>query len=157
MPKHVRTPLLAMVMVSVALLVMPVASSARARAHIDGVEKKVVHILNAVRRHYGLRRLSLAGGLSSAASAHSAQMARTGILTHGNWHARLARAAGSGTVGEVVGFVVGRPKAQAGRIVSAWMHSAPHRAVLLTGSYRRLGVGRSGSGGREFFTVDVAR
>lgn len=38
-----------------------------------------------------------------------------------------------------------------------WMHSAPHRAVILNGHFRRVGVGRRSKGGLTFFTIDFAR
>jgi hypothetical protein len=47
-----------------------------------------------------------------------------------------------------------------GRVVGMWMRSAPHRVVLLSAGFRRVGVARRGghvSGGRAcMITADFA-
>ena len=43
--------------------------------------------------------------------------------------------------GETLAWAPGRT-GRAGTIVGLWMNSAPHRAVLMDGSLRRVGVGR---------------
>jgi uncharacterized protein YkwD len=154
--RSARIPLLATIFVS--LLLVPAASAAaRSRARIDRVERGVVNILNAVRHHYGLGTLSISHRMNVGASLHSAEMARTRIMTHGNWATRLPAYAGTAMVGECVGWLRGaRGLGEAHAIVREWMTSPPHRAVILNGGYRRLGVGRAGSG-LTFFTLDVAR
>jgi uncharacterized protein YkwD len=42
-------------------------------------------------------------------------------------------------VGEVLAWAPGRPTPH--REVLAWMHSPPHRRIILTASYRDVGVG----------------
>jgi len=151
-----RVPLLATIFVS--LLLVPAASAAaRSRARIDRVERGVVNILNAVRHHYGLSPFGVSHRMTLGASLHSVEMAKTRVMTHGNWASRLPSYAGTSNVGECVGWLSGaRGLGQAHAIVREWMNSPPHRAVILHGSYRRLGIGRAGSG-LTFFTLDVAR
>jgi uncharacterized protein YkwD len=157
MIRHARMPLLAVLLAS-AILVPASSAAARARVRIDRVERHVIHILNGVRRHYGLGRLALSRRISVSATEHSAEMARTRTISHGNWYPRISSYAGTSQVGEVVGWLRGpRGTAQAHWIVQAWMHSAPHRDVLLRRGFHRLGIGRSSDFGFTFFTVDVAR
>jgi uncharacterized protein YkwD len=158
MLRYARILLTALLVAGALLVHARGAAGSRPRVHIDRVEKHVVDILNAVRRHYRLSRLGLSRRLSFGATLHSAQMARTRTLTHGNWFPRVASAARTGDVGEVVGLLRGSGgNAQAHWIVRAWMASPPHRSVLLRGDFRRLGVSRRNGGGMTFFTVDVAR
>jgi uncharacterized protein YkwD len=152
-----RVSLLATIFIS-ALLVPAASAAARSRARIDRVERGVVNILNAVRHHYGLGSLGVSHRMDAGASAHSVEMARTRVMTHGHWASRLPAYAGTSAVGEVVGWLSGaHGMHQAHLIVRNWMNSPPHRAVLLNGSYHRLGIGRGSSAGLTFFTVDVAR
>jgi uncharacterized protein YkwD len=50
--------------------------------------------------------------------------------------------------------------ALARRVVAAWLHSPPHRVVLLGRSFHRLGVaarpGRAGSGPAVYVTADFS-
>jgi uncharacterized protein YkwD len=41
-----------------------------------------------------------------------------------------------------------------GQIVRSWMNSSPHRAAILSGSYRELGVGYERRGSKGYYTVD---
>jgi uncharacterized protein YkwD len=154
--RSARVPLLATIFVS--LLVVPAATAAaRSRARIDRVERGVVNILNAVRHHYGMATFGVSHRMTLGASLHSVEMAKTRVMTHGNWASRLPSYAGTPDVGECVGWLNGgRGLGQAHAIVREWMNSPPHRAVILNGGYRRLGIGRAGAG-LTFFTLDVAR
>jgi uncharacterized protein YkwD len=40
-------------------------------------------------------------------------------------------------------------------VVNMWLNSAPHRKIMLSRSFRRIGVGRSGSR-KCFVTADFA-
>jgi uncharacterized protein YkwD len=61
-------------------------------------------------------------------------------------------------VGESIAVIPGRATAR--RAVRMWMNSPPHRAVLLSPSGRRIGVGKRrgklGSARRAVFTADLA-
>jgi uncharacterized protein YkwD len=68
---------------------------------------------------------------------------------------RVRRYTSAATVGETIAWLAGR--AWATKIVSMWMHSPPHRAELLSGSYRRVGVGkRTGNLGGQRGTMVTA-
>jgi uncharacterized protein YkwD len=138
---------------SVALLPVTTARAGGGR-RLDRADRAVIRYINAYRRGHGLGRLHVSGRMSIGAKEHSLAMAHSGVMAHGSWVNRVRRFARSRTIGEVVGWVHG---GGAGAIVSAWMHSPPHRAVLLSGAYRRAGVGRCRHGGIAWYTVDVAR
>jgi uncharacterized protein YkwD len=99
-----------------------------------------------------------------AASDHSGDMLRADFLSHSSSDGtpmgrRVRRYTGADWVGENVGAVRRRGNT-ARRIVRMWMASPGHRAVLLSPSGRRIGVGRRagrlGSAKRAVFTADLA-
>jgi uncharacterized protein YkwD len=71
---------------------------------------------------------------------------------------RVRRYTGARWIGESIAALAGRRTAR--RVVRMWMHSPPHRAVLLAHAGSRIGVGkrrgRLGSAPRAVFTVDLA-
>jgi uncharacterized protein YkwD len=136
-----------------ALFTLMLATSASAR--VSRLEVKTVRVINAVRAHYGLPGVRISGAMSVGADKHSLFMARHRVATHGAWASRVSRYAHSRTVGEVIAWMSGR--GQAGRVVRMWLNSPPHRAVLLNGRYRRIGIARRSSHRLTFFTADFAR
>jgi len=137
-----------------ALLVVCVAapSSAGASVRHDRTEAKIIRALNKVRASHGLPRLRVSRGLARAADAHSRAMRRTNTLGHGDFLRRVRRYVRTRTVGENVAWMAG---CRAQSIVDMWMGSAPHREVMLSRSFRQIGVGRRGSS-RCFVTADFA-
>lgn len=120
---------------------MAVAAQAQTRA-----EHAIVHQINRFRRRHGLRAVHVDGALARVARAHSMAMMRHGVLTHDSFDGssfatRLRRTGPRTRYGETLAFAPGS-SGTAGTIVSLWIHSAEHRAVLLDGSLRRVGVGR---------------
>ena len=84
--------------------------------------------------------------LARIARSHSFSMLRHDVLTHnsfdgGSFATRLRRVGPRSRFGETLAWAPGRT-GRAGTIVRLWMNSAPHRAVLMDGSLRRVGVGR---------------
>ncbi len=155
MLRHARQSLVAVLALG---LLSPAPAAARSGDRVDRVESAVVHLVNGARRHYGLRPLALSPRMTRAASAHSTVMARTRTVFHGNWSARVGRAARTSAVGEVVGWLRGlRGRRQARYIVQSWLRSPEHRYALLSGRFHRFGVGRRSGYGFTFFTVDLAR
>jgi uncharacterized protein YkwD len=150
-----RVSIRAVVVSALVLVTLLLALPAIAQARIDGTERATVRFINAYRHAHGLRSVRIDRRMSVGADGHSASMARTRVATHGAWAARVSRYAHSSNIGEVIGWLGGR--GQARRVVSMWINSAPHRAVLSNGSYRRVGIGRRRSGGTWFYTVDFAR
>jgi uncharacterized protein YkwD len=133
-------------------------------ARMDGGERAVLHRLNAIRHAHGLRGLRASRRLARAADAHSAEMMRHHYLGHASadgspWDRRIRRYVRARALGETVA-VLSRRSRMASAVVRQWMNSPPHRATLLSRSFRRIGVarraGRWGGSRVAFFTADLA-
>jgi uncharacterized protein YkwD len=131
-----------------------------ASAHAS-VDTAIVQRINAVRAEHGLQPLRLTAALDRAATDHCREMIAGGGLTHadaaGSLGQRLRRYVAASTFGETIAWM---PTGRAGTVVRAWLNSPPHRAVLLSPQFGRVGIGElSGSmGGRRgvSFTADFA-
>jgi uncharacterized protein YkwD len=130
----------------------PVRHAARAgaasRAGATALESGVFTDVNRVRARYGLGPLRLSARLTAAAAQHSREMARLGYFRHESadgsafWK-RLERFYGSGgyrfwSVGE--NLLWSSPDVDAGSAIDMWMKSPPHRANLLNGRWREIGI-----------------
>jgi uncharacterized protein YkwD len=108
--------------------------------------RAVACIVNEQRARAGLAALRYDRRLARAASGYPEAMVREGFFAHvspeGSTLGQRARAAGyrSGTLGETIAWGSGELSTPAA-IVDAWMHSPPHRAVLMSGAFRRIGLG----------------
>jgi uncharacterized protein YkwD len=160
-----RTALLicgAVICCSAALAWQPAKASAD-RSNLDRSERKVVRLVNRIRARHGLRRLKASRPLAAAATEHTGDMLRRDFLSHASSDGtamsdRVRRYAGAKDwVGESIAAIPGR--ATASKAVRMWMNSPPHRAVLLSPSGRRIGVGKRrgklGSARRAVFTADL--
>ena len=127
-------------------------TSASASSRHDATEAGIIHAMNGVRASHGLPALRTNRALARAADAHSKSMQRTNRIGHGAFSKRLRRYVRTRTVGENVAWMSG---CDANAIVQLWMNSAPHRRVMLSKSFRRIGVGRRGSR-KCFVTADFA-
>ena len=162
-----RTALLACgaVICCCAVLAWNPAGAIARTAALDGGERKVIKLVNRIRARHGLRRLRASRGRSPArASDHTGDMLRGDFLSHASsdgtpMPSRVRRYTGADWVGENVAAVT-RKGSTARRVVRMWMASPGHRAVLLSPSGRRIGVGRRagqlGSAKRAVFTADLA-
>jgi len=114
---------------------------------------KMVKKINRIRHAYGLHRLRPSYSLFVSAKLYSQQMMRSDYFGH---LSRIPVASGWSAAGETLEWHRGwrlRPRA----VVSMWMHSASHRAVLLSSRFRRIGVGRTrGNYGHARATMWVA-
>jgi uncharacterized protein YkwD len=121
-------------------------------------------LVNAARRRAGLGRLHNASALDRAAAEHSRDMVAHGFFDHvspgGSTPRARAGAAGFAgkAIGETIAWASGGVTPSA--IVRMWMHSAPHRRVLLSGAFDAIGIGvakgapgRGGTGAT--FTADL--
>lgn len=140
---------------------MPVAHAPaqHAGAQVDRVELAVFRAINGTRRRHGLPRLRLVGALARVAKAHSADMALHRSLSHSSsdgtpFFARIRRVDDAATVGETL--IACASGCSPGNIVRAWMGSPPHRAELLSRSYRAVGVGEALGNGTSVVTADFA-
>jgi uncharacterized protein YkwD len=138
----------------VALLALPAASAlacAGAEARPGTVSSRaytvaVECLVNQQRAGAGLGALSHDAHLARAARRFSSSMVRERFFAHvspaGSTLGARARAAGypGRTLGETLGWgsgVLATPAA----IVQAWMESPPHHAVIMSGAFRRIGLG----------------
>jgi uncharacterized protein YkwD len=142
-----RASLAALLIVCV---LVPTRASASARH--DATEASIIRALNSARASHGLPKLRTSRGLARAADAHSKTMRRTNTMGHGDYSRRVRRYVRSRKVGENVAWMRG---CNGTAIVNMWLNSAPHRKVMLSKSFRRIGVGRSGSR-KCFVTADFA-
>jgi uncharacterized protein YkwD len=160
-----RTALLGcgVIMLCCAVLAWQPARASADRGKLDGTERKVIRLVNRIRAHHGLRRLKTSRRLARAATEHTGDMLARDFLSHASSDGtgmaqRVRRYTGANWIGENIAAVSGRATAR--RAVRMWMQSPPHRAVLLSPSGRRIGVGkrrgRLGSSRRAVFTADLA-
>lgn len=151
-----RTPLRALAVSAslAACLAAPAAASACGNVHADAnkasikqVDTSTICLLNAERRKYGLPPLHLNRKLSLASRRHAHSMASHHYFAHGDFVGRIRKAhylsgARSWVIGENIAWgsqQLGTPAA----IVNAWMQSPPHRANILSRSFREIGIGVS--------------
>lgn len=183
-----RIPLLALLTFTLAALLIP-AGSAGARHHdrhavgacsashaavraatIRRARNATLCLLNRVRARHGLRPFHLNPKLSRAARRHSRDMVRHRYFAHNSLNGRSPfdrmRAThyvphnASWWLGENIGWGSGS-LAQPASLVRAWMHSPPHRANILSGHFRDIGIGivpgAPVGGGGATYTTDFGR
>ncbi|MEA2249690.1 MAG: hypothetical protein QOH46_4219 [Solirubrobacteraceae bacterium] len=107
-------------------------------------------LVNQTRAAHGLRALRPSARLERAAERHGQDMVRRRYFDHDSPGGRgvtdrvrstgYLRGAGDWALGEDLGWGTGSLSSPAA-IVQAWMDSPPHRAVILNGRYREVGVG----------------
>lgn len=141
----------ALLAVFAACLCAPAPAAASARH--DRTEAAIIRALNNVRADRGLPTLAASRALARAADAHSAQMARTNRAGHGDYRRRVRRYASARLVGENIAWM---DRCSARRIVALWMRSSTHRRVVLSRSFRRVGVAQRSSSRLCFVTADFA-
>jgi uncharacterized protein YkwD len=118
----------------------PAAAPAEAAGpRIVACERAVIRAINRARSDHGLRRLRAGRRLARAADAHSRSMLRSNYFSHGAFSSRVRRYTRARHNGETI---ASSSRCSASRIVSMWLNSPSHRAVLLSGSFRRVGIGR---------------
>jgi uncharacterized protein YkwD len=150
-----------------------VATSAQAsiKAGADqSIEQNMIALVNGYRAQHGLLPLRTNNALMRAARFHSRDMVEHDYFDHTSkdgeqFFQRLSRfgyhwlSAGE-AIGEATGLV--SPTAAADQAVTMWRQSPPHNKILLTGSYRAVGIGAwctddTGGGSTCTFTLDAAR
>jgi uncharacterized protein YkwD len=100
---------------------------------------KMVKKINRIRHAYGLHRLRPSYSLFVSAKLYSHRMMSSDYFGH---LSRIPVASGWRAAGETLEWHRGwrlQPRA----VVSRWMHSPSHRAVLLSSRFSRIGVGRT--------------
>lgn len=129
------------------LFTTPLTGVAAAKPHVDGKERAIVRAINRQRSKHGLSALRSSRRLARAADYHSWEMLDANYFAHesrdgGPFDERVRRFARHRTVGETLAMLGGCGRKAAGRVVRMWMNSSGHRAILLSSSYRRVGVGK---------------
>jgi uncharacterized protein YkwD len=141
-------------------------------ANLPQVRHATLCLINQQRRAHGLGKLHRRSSLKHAAQAHSDDMVRRGYFSHltprgltVSTRIRHTAYASSHTrlrAGENIAWAQGwlsTPRS----IVRTWMASAAHRANILSGVYRHVGVGTAlgspglGGGGATFTVVFASR
>jgi uncharacterized protein YkwD len=118
-------------------------------------EAAIVREINRVRRTHHLRAVRMTRPLALVARKHSREMLQHDVLSHSSFDGssfstRLQRAGKHRQYGETLAWAPKGAGVNAKVLVRLWMGSAHHRAVLLNGTLRRVGVGRvAGAMGRQ--------
>jgi uncharacterized protein YkwD len=143
------------------LLVLTFATAAPAAEaagpRIDRGERAVIRAINRARAAHGLHALRANHRLARAANAHTRSMLRSNFFSHGAFSTRLRRYTHARRIGETIAMT---SRCSASTVVRMWLNSPPHRAVLLSGKFRRVGIGRRrgslGTGRACVVTADFA-
>ena len=153
------------VLVSIAVLLVPAVSQAATKVtYKASTEQQVLVLLNQVRAQHNLSPFTASVSLRNAARFHSTDMLQHGYFEHDGrnetWDARITRYLKSPLIGETIAWGTGSYGSAAG-IVSLWMHSPTHRAIILTGGLHRVGLGLAlgtyaGTPGAVMATADFA-
>ncbi|MCW2993694.1 MAG: hypothetical protein JWQ18_1189 [Conexibacter sp.] len=148
--RRIVGPLVAFVALAVAAPAAMAACDGGAVAPTDaGAVAATLCLLNEQRGAHGLSPLSESGKLDSAADDYAADMVERGFFDHvspggGTMLDRIKAAgwvpSGSWSAGENIAWGSGSLATPAS-IVDGWMHSAGHRANILTGSFTQIGIG----------------
>jgi uncharacterized protein YkwD len=144
----------------------PGAGRSPAQLGPDAARTTTLCALNRERAAHGLRALRLDVRLTAAAQGHSDDMVAHRYFAHESRsgatfgtrikHTGWTRNRRSWTIGENIAYGTGgsaTPRA----IAAAWMHSAGHRANILSGRFHAIGIGIAtgtpdGDGGATYST-----
>jgi uncharacterized protein YkwD len=126
---------------------VPAPQASAASPRLEAGERAIVRAINRQRRSAGLRRLHASASLSRAANFHSREMLRANYFAHpssngGAFQRRIRSFTRARTVGETLAMLSRCGRGSAHTVVSMWMSSPQHRAVLMSSKFRRIGVGR---------------
>jgi uncharacterized protein YkwD len=154
-----------------ALLSVAAPSQATLSSSADpAIEQSMLAQLNGYRVSRGLVPLKTSANLTRAARFHSRDMAENGYFDHTSpdgeqFFSRLTRFGYHWMgAGEAIGEASGLSDADdaATSAITMWQHSPPHNKILLTASYRNVGIGAWCAPGDDdvvtcTFTLDAAR
>jgi uncharacterized protein YkwD len=157
-----------------AVLFASLPAAAPASVILNPYEQQLVKCINKERTKRGLALLRVDARLVDSARAHSADMGERHYFSHDSpsgetWSRRIVRHGYTRTgysswrAGENIAWGSGLYSSPVA-IVDQWMKSSTHRAVILTKTFRDLGVGAvscngySGVNGTVWiFTLDLGR
>jgi uncharacterized protein YkwD len=134
------------------LCVLAPGAVAQASPRTNSVEAGIVRAMNEFRAQHGLPKLRQQFGFARAADAHSAKMLRENRVAHGDYRQRVRRYVRRvARVGENIAWM---ERCDPSRIVHMWARSNGHRHVMLSRSFRRVGVAQRATSGACFITAD---
>lgn len=126
------------------------ASCANANANPNDIstaaaQQATLCLLNDERRSHGIRPLKDNARLDRASQRYAVVMSRRNIFDHGDFvgrikAARYLKGARGYTLGENIAWG-SWDYATPANIVDGWMHSPGHRANILNGRFREIGLG----------------
>lgn len=106
--------------------------------------------VNVVRSQGGLPAYAYGDDLASVAQSGADGSAALGILTHGDWAARIASVHFS-----AAGEDIEEGATTAAGVVALWMSDIPHRMNVMSRAYNRIGVGiATGERGETYVFAD---
>ncbi len=148
-PPTLLAALLAALLASLAVATTAPAGSELALTEQGTLARDVVRELNRVRAAHGLPRLRTQEGLRAAAAEHTRSMLTAGFFAHESpdgtpFHNRIRKHYPSNgwstwSVGETLVSSGGQLDARG--VVDAWLASPPHREVILSARWRKIGIG----------------
>jgi uncharacterized protein YkwD len=108
-------------------------------------EQGVQYWVNAQRKRHGLKPLKFASCTDAVAESWSSALASSNTFYHQSMNKLLTRCHAY-YAGETLGRGAITPKT----LVTMWMHSPPHRHVLMSKSPTRIGIGATPNSGGEW-------
>ncbi|MBE2316785.1 CAP domain-containing protein [Solirubrobacter sp. CPCC 204708] len=142
----------ALLVVCLIVCVSAPGAVARASARTDSLEAGIVRAMNQFRAQHGLPQLRQQLGFARAADVHSARMLRENRLAHGAYGKRVRRYVRRvARVGENLAWM---NRCDPHKVVRMWARSSSHRHVMLSRSFRRVGVARRATSRACFVTAD---
>jgi uncharacterized protein YkwD len=124
--------------------------AAKVKPRSDAWEAKVLKLTNARRKAHGVKPLKASPCADRLAESWTRHMARTRVLEHQSLDP-FFDCRNVSSAGENIAYGYETPRA----LVSAWMHSAGHRANILNRHFHRIGVsGWRATNGQTYATQD---
>ena len=144
-----------------------VSSYARKLPEVTVTEPRKAELRDVASKR-GLAKVRVHAKLVTAAQGHSTDMGQQQYFAHNSssgelWSTRLVRYGYTRSgftywkTGENIFKVSGLYAAFPATAVKAWMGSPAHRQVILTRSFRDIGVGAVMSGNTKYITLDLGR
>lgn len=150
--RRARRGALAAIALSVALLGAACVPPPSGGGGGGGVAGDIVNRHNSARANSGLPGLAVDGGMNANAQMHANRLAGGGGGCGNLWHSGELGAWYRGSAGENLGCV-GPCPSNGAQLMSSWLNSPAHRANILNGGYRFIGVGVVCSGGVQYAVV----
>ncbi|MGE0784800.1 MAG: CAP domain-containing protein [Sandaracinaceae bacterium] len=121
-------------------------------------ELRVIELANQARAMNGAGMVTCDEDMSRAARLHSQDMCQQGYFSHDSLDGRspFDRMRDEGVTFGAAGENIAQGQRGPDEVHDAWMNSSGHRANILNGSFRRIGVGLDECNGRYYWTQNFA-